>query len=60
MNAFSNKFVIVRVAGSQRLVVHKRDIAETSLNRLLLFLMLKSNHQSYSVEKGVLKDLKVF
>ena len=32
-----------------------RDIAETSLNRLLLFLILKSNHWSCSVEKGVLK-----
>ena len=31
------------------------DIAETSFNRLLLFLILKSNHWSCSVEKGVLK-----
>ena len=33
-----------------------RDIAETSLNRLLLFLILKSSHQSYSVEKDVLRN----
>ena len=33
-----------------------RDIAETSLNRLLLFLTLKRSHRSYSVEKGVLKN----
>ena len=32
-----------------------RDIAETSLNRLLLFLILKS-HRSCPVEKGVLID----
>ena len=31
------------------------EIAETSLNRLLLFLILKSTHLSYSVEKDVLK-----
>ena len=35
-----------------------RDIAETSLNRLLLFLILKSSHRSCSVEKGVLKNFK--
>ena len=33
-----------------------RDITETSLNRLLLFLILKSSHRSYSVGKGVLKN----
>ena len=33
-----------------------RDIAEISLNRLLLFLILKGSHRSYSVEKGVLKN----
>ena len=33
-----------------------RDIAETSLNRLLLFLILKSSHRNYSVEKAVLKN----
>ena len=33
-----------------------RDIAETSLNRLLLFLTLKSSHRSYSVQKNVLKN----
>ena len=33
-----------------------RDITETSLNRLLLFLILKSSHWSYSVEKDVLKN----
>ena len=33
-----------------------RDIAETSLNRLLLFLILKSSHRSCSVEKSVLKN----
>ena len=33
-----------------------RVIAETSLNRLLLFLILKSSHRSYSVGKGVLKN----
>ena len=32
-----------------------RDIAETSLNRLLLLLILKSSHRSFSVEEGVLK-----
>ena len=32
-----------------------RDIAGTSMNRLLLFLILKSSHRSYSVEKDVLK-----
>ena len=33
-----------------------RVIAETYLNRLLLFLILKSSHRSYSVGKGVLKN----
>ena len=33
-----------------------KDITETSLNRLLLFLILKSSHRSYSVEKDVLKS----
>ena len=42
MNVFSNLFVIVRVAGDQRFVVCK-DIAEKSLNRLLLLLILKSS-----------------
>ena len=32
------------------------NIAETSLNRLLLFLIVKSRHRSYSVEKGDLKN----
>ena len=32
-----------------------REIAETSLNRLLLLLVLKSSYRSYSVEKDVLK-----
>ena len=31
-----------------------REIAETSLNRLLLFPILKSNYRSYSVDKDVL------
>ena len=35
-----------------------RDIAETSLNRLLLFLILKSSHRSCSVEKVFLKILQ--
>ena len=36
--------------------VAERNIAETSLNRLLLLLLiLKSSHWSFSVEKGVLK-----
>ena len=33
-----------------------RDIGETSLNRLLLLLILKSSHRSCSVEKGALKN----
>ena len=33
-----------------------RDIAETSLNRLLLFLILKSSYRSCSVEKSILKS----
>ena len=33
-----------------------RDIAETSLNRLLLLLILKSSHRSCSVEKSILKN----
>ena len=33
-----------------------RNFAETSLNKLLLFLILKSNQRRYSVEKGVLKN----
>ena len=33
-----------------------RDINETSLNKLLLFLILKSSHQSCSVEKRVLRN----
>ena len=33
------------------------DIAETSLNRLLLFFILKSSHWSCSVEKGIIKFL---
>ena len=37
-----------------------RDIAEKSLNRLLRLLILKSSHQSCSVEKGVLKLEPVF
>ena len=32
-----------------------RDIAETSLSRLLLFLILKSSHRRCSVEKSVLE-----
>ena len=36
----SNLFVIVRVVGDQKFVVCK-DIAEKSLNRLLLLLILK-------------------
>ena len=32
-----------------------RDIAETSLNRLFLFLILKNSHRCCSVEKSVLK-----
>ena len=42
MNAFTDFFVIVRVAGDQRFVVRK-GIAEKSLNRLLLLLILKSS-----------------
>ena len=35
--------------------IAERDIAETSLNRLLLLLLiLKSSHRSFSAEKGVL------
>ena len=34
------------------------DIAETSLNRLLLFFMLKSSDWSCFVEKGVIKFLQ--
>ena len=33
-----------------------RDIAETSLNRLLLLLILKSSHRVCSIEKGALKN----
>ena len=33
-----------------------RDINETSLNKLLLFLILKSSRQSCSVEKRVLRN----
>ena len=33
-----------------------RDITKTSFNRLLLLLILKSSHQSCSVEKGALKN----
>ena len=33
-----------------------RDIAETSLNKLLLFLILKSSQRRCSVEKSVLKN----
>ena len=36
--------------------LYVRNIAETSLNRLLLILILKSSHRSYSVEKGILKN----
>ena len=34
----------------------KRDIAETSLKRLLLLIIFKSSHRSCSVEKGVFKN----
>ena len=33
-----------------------RNVAETCLNRLLLFLILKGSHQSCSVEKDALKS----
>ena len=36
--------------------LYVRDIAEKSLNRLLRLLILKSSHQSCSVEKVVLKS----
>ena len=42
MNAFTDLFVIMRVAGDQRFVVRK-GIAEKSLSRLLLLLILKSS-----------------
>ena len=43
-----------RLAGYQR-SFETSVIAETSLNKLLLFLILKSSRRSYSVGKGVLK-----
>ena len=37
-----------------------RDIGETSFNRLLLLLILKSSHERCSIEKGVLKNFANF
>ena len=58
---YSSKFLVMECIFTSELQVIKdwlcaRDIAETSLNRLLLFLILKSSHRSCSVEKSVLKN----
>ena len=42
------------------LLLCARDIAEKSLNRLLLLPILKSNHRRCHVEKGVLKNFTNF
>ena len=58
---YSSKFLVMECIFTSELQVIKdwlcaRDIAETSLNRLLLFLILKSSHRRCSVEKSVLKS----
>ena len=45
MNAFSNLFVIARVAGDQRLAVRK-DIAEKFFKQIVAVAYLKKQHIS--------------
>ena len=55
MNAFSDLLVILRVEGDQRFVVRKGYIAEKSLNKLLLLLILKS--RKFNKKTPVLESL---